>query len=307
MLRLARAGKNALLVAATGSGKTLAGFLPIISELVERPTEGLHTLYISPLKALATDVQRNLLAPVEEIGLPLRIETRSGDTPSDRKARQRVRPPHIMLTTPESLSLLLSYPDSGTLFAGLKTIVVDELHAFAKEKRGDLLSLSMARLQKFAPGLRRVGLSATISEPASYRGWLAPDADETLVDFITGDPGAEPDLSILIPDDQIPWAGHSGRHAARDVMELIERHKMTLIFCNTRSLAELIFQDLWAVNDQALPIGIHHGSLALEARRKVEAAMSSGRLRGLVATSSLDLGIDWGDVDLVIQMGAPKG
>jgi ATP-dependent Lhr-like helicase len=307
MLELARAGRNGLLVAATGAGKTLAGFLPTISELVENPADGLHTLYVSPLKALAVDVQRNLLGPIGEMGLPIRVETRSGDTPSDRKARQRVRPPQILLTTPESLSLLLSYPDSETLFAGLKTIVVDELHAFAKEKRGDLLALSMTRLQTFAPALRRVGLSATISDPDAYRGWLAPDADAELVDLITGDPGAEPDLSILIPDGRIPWSGHSGRHAAREVMELIKRHKTTLVFCNTRSLAELIFQDLWAVNDDALPIGIHHGSLALEARRKVEAAMSAGKLRGLVATASLDLGIDWGDIDLVVQMGAPKG
>jgi ATP-dependent Lhr-like helicase len=307
MLEVARRGRSALLVAATGAGKTLAGFLPTICDLIEQPYDGLHTLYVSPLKALGVDVQRNLLGPIGEMDLPIRVETRSGDTPSDRKARQRVRPPQILLTTPESLSLLLSYPDSATLFAGLKTIVVDELHAFAKEKRGDLLALSMARLQRFAPGLRRVGLSATISDPDAYRGWLAPDADESEVDLVIGDPGAEPDLSILIPDGRIPWSGHSGRHAARDVMELIERHKTTLIFCNTRSLAELIFQDLWAVNDQALPIGIHHGSLALEARRKVETAMSAGKLRGLVATASLDLGIDWGDIDLVVQMGAPKG
>ena len=193
------------------------------------------------------------------------------------------------------------------MFESLRTIVVDELHGFAKEKRGDLLSLSMSRLQKLAPGLRRVGLSATISDPDAYRSWLAPDADMELVDLVIGDPGAEPDLSILIPENKIPWGGHSGRHAAREVMELIEQHKTTLVFCNTRSLAELIFQDLWAVNDQALPIGIHHGSLAVEARRKVEAAMAAGRLRGLVATASLDLGIDWGDVDLVVQMGAPKG
>src|SRR6187200_949699 len=307
MLRLARAGKSALLVAATGSGKTLAGFLPTIAELVEQPTEGLHTLYISPLKALAVDVQRNLLGPIEEMGLPIRVETRTGDTPSDRKARQRVRPPQVLLTTPESLSLLLSYPDSFTLFDNLRTIVVDELHGFAKEKRGDLLSLSMSRLRKLAPGLRRVGLSATISDPDAYRSWLAPDADMDLVDLVRGDPGADPDLSILIPENKIPWGGHSGRHAAREVMELIEQHKTTLVFCNTRSLAELIFQDLWAVNDKALPIGIHHGSLAQEARRKVEAAMAAGKLRGLVATASLDLGIDWGDVDLVVQMGAPKG
>jgi len=296
-----------LLVAATGSGKTLAGFLPAICDLIENPAEGLHTLYVSPLKALGVDVQRNLLGPIGEMALPIRVETRSGDTPSDRKARQRVRPPQILLTTPESLSLLLSYPESAQLFAGLKTIVVDELHAFAREKRGDLLALSMARLQVLAPGLRRVGLSATISDPDAYRAWLGRDADPDRVALVTGEPGAEPELSILIPESKIPWGGHSGRHAAREVMNLIERHRTTLVFCNTRSLAELIFQDLWAVNEQALPIGIHHGSLALEARRKVEAAMAAGRLRGLVCTSSLDLGIDWGDIDLVVQMGAPKG
>jgi ATP-dependent Lhr-like helicase len=307
MVELARRGRSALLVAPTGAGKTLAGFLPTISQLAEQPGEGLHTLYVSPLKALAVDVQRNLLGPIEEMGLPIRVETRTGDTPSDRKARQRVRPPQLLLTTPESLSLLLSYPDSPRLFETLSTIIVDELHAFAKEKRGDLLSLAMARLEKLAPGLRRVGLSATISEPDAYRSWLALGADLERVDLVLGEPGAEPDLSILIPEDRIPWGGHSGRHAAREVMQLIEQHKTTLVFCNTRSLAELIFQDLWAVNDQALPIGIHHGSLAVEARRKVEAAMAAGRLRGLVATASLDLGIDWGDVDLVVQMGAPKG
>jgi len=312
MLDAAKRGRSALLVAATGSGKTLAGFLPAISDLTLRQAQGerdfgLHTLYVSPLKALGVDVQRNLVGPISEMGLDIRVETRSGDTPSNRKARQRVKPPQILLTTPESLSLLLSYPDSGMLFANLKEIVVDELHAFAREKRGDLLALSMARLQTLSPGARRVGLSATIADPASYRSWLAPNADASLVDLVTGDPGAEPDLRMLIPESKIPWGGHSGRHAAREVMDLIEAHKMTLVFCNTRSLAELIFQDLWAVNDKALPIGIHHGSLAQEARRKVEAVMADGRLRGLVATASLDLGIDWGNIDLVVQMGAPKG
>jgi ATP-dependent Lhr-like helicase len=307
MLDVARRGKSALLVAATGSGKTLAGFLPAICDLIENPTDRLHTLYVSPLKALGVDVQRNLVGPISEMGLDIRVETRSGDTPSDRKARQRVKPPQILLTTPESLSLLLSYPDSGMLFANLKEIVIDELHAFAREKRGDLLALSMARLQVLSPKLRRVGLSATIADPDAYRGWLAPEADASAVDLVLGDPGAEPHLEILIPESKIPWGGHSGRHAAVEVIHLIDRHKMTLVFCNTRSLAELIFQDLWAVNDKALPIGIHHGSLALEARRKVEAAMAAGRLRGLVATASLDLGIDWGDIDLVVQMGAPKG
>ncbi|MGU3315208.1 ligase-associated DNA damage response DEXH box helicase [Sphingomonas sp. M6A6_1c] len=307
MLREGRAGRHALLVATTGAGKTLAGFLPTLAELIEAPTEGLHTLYVSPLKALAVDIQRNLVTPIDEMGLSLRVETRTGDTPSDRKARQRVRPPQILLTTPESLSLLLSYPDSFTMFEGLRTIVIDEVHAFATGKRGDLLSLCMARLQRISPGLRRVALSATVADSDGYRAWLAPDGDIDQVAMVQGEPGAAPNIAILLPEDRIPWSGHSGRYAAEQVMAEIELHKTSIIFCNTRSLAELIFQDLWKVNTLSLPIGVHHGSLALEARRKVEGAMASGRLRALVATASLDLGVDWGDVDCVIQMGAPKG
>ena len=307
MLREGRAGRHALLVATTGAGKTLAGFLPTLTELIEAPTEGLHTLYVSPLKALAVDIQRNLVTPIDEMGLTLRVETRTGDTPSDRKARQRVRPPQILLTTPESLSLLLSYPDSVTMFEGLRTIVVDEVHAFATGKRGDLLSLCMARLQRISPNLRRVALSATVADSDGYRAWLAPDGDIDQVAMVQGEAGADPNIAILLPEGRVPWSGHSGRYAAEQVMAEIETHKTSIIFCNTRSLAELIFQDLWKVNTLSLPIGVHHGSLALEARRKVEGAMASGRLRALVATASLDLGVDWGDVDCVIQMGAPKG
>ncbi len=307
MLAEGRAGHHALLVAATGAGKTLAGFLPTLAELIEQPSEGLHTLYVSPLKALAVDIQRNLVTPLEEMGVDIRVETRTGDTPSDRKARQRIKPPQILLTTPESLSLLLSYPDSFTMFAGLRTIVIDEVHAFATGKRGDLLSLCMARLQRIAPDLRRVALSATVADPDGYRAWLAPDGDIDAVSLVHGDPGVDPDIAILLPEDRVPWAGHSGRYAAAQVMAEIETHKTTIVFCNTRSLAELIFQDLWKANAMQLPIGIHHGSLEKEARRKVEAAMAAGKLRALVATASLDLGVDWGDVDCVIQMGAPKG
>ena len=307
MLAAARSGRHALLVAPTGAGKTLAGFLPTLVELIGNPTEGLHTLYVSPLKALAVDVQRNLLNPIAEMGLDIRVETRTGDTPSDRKLRQRIRPPQILLTTPESLSLLISYPDSFLMFAGLKTIVIDEVHAFATQKRGDLLSLALSRLQAIAPGMRRVALSATVADADGYRGWLAPDGDIDLVTTVQGEPGADPQISILLPQGRVPWSGHSGRYAAEQVIAEIETHKTTLVFCNTRALAELIFQDLWKVNDLQLPIGIHHGSLSLEARRKVEAAMADGRLRGLVCTASLDMGIDWGDVDCVIQMGAPKG
>lgn len=307
MLAAAEAEQHALLVAPTGAGKTLAGFLPSIIDLAVNPREGLHSLYISPLKALAVDVQRNLLTPVAEMGLPIRIETRTGDTPSDRKARQRAKPPQMLLTTPESLSLLLSYPDSFRFFADLRTIIVDEVHAFASEKRGDLLSLSMARLQAINPGLRRVALSATVADADAYRRWLAPEGRTEDVILVEGEAGAPPDVNILIPEGRVPWSGHSGKYAARQVMAEIAKNRLTLVFCNTRGLAELIFQELWAVNDDTLPIGIHHGSLSREARRKVEGAMAEGRLKGLVATASLDLGIDWGDVDCVIQMGAPKG
>ncbi len=211
MLSAAQAGDHALLVAPTGSGKTLAGFLPTLAELIagsagEGPADGLHTVYVSPLKALAVDVQRNLLTPITEMGLDLRVETRTGDTPSDRKARQRERPPQILLTTPESLSLLISYPDAGRMLGSLKTIIVDEVHAFATTKRGDILNLAMSRLAALSPGLRRVGLSATIADPEAYQGWLAPDADAGSVRLVQGDPGAEPVIDILVPDGRIPWS-----------------------------------------------------------------------------------------------------
>ncbi|MEP7350290.1 MAG: ligase-associated DNA damage response DEXH box helicase [Sphingorhabdus sp.] len=307
MLDAASEGQHALLVAATGAGKTLAGFLPTLSDLIANPAEGLHTLYISPLKALAVDVRRNLLMPVEEMGLPIRIEARTGDTSSERKTRQRVKPPHILLTTPESLSLLLSHEDNVLLFSTLKRVIIDEVHAFANGKRGDLLSLSLARLQTLAPDMQRVALSATVSDPDGYRAWLAPDGDIDLVRLVKGEDAAEPDLQILLPEGRVPWAGHSGQHAVPQLIEEIGRNKITLIFCNTRFLAEYIFQKLWDANEPKYAIGIHHGSLSVEARRKVEGAMADGKLRALVCTASLDLGVDWGDVDCVIQMGAPKG
>jgi ATP-dependent helicase Lhr and Lhr-like helicase len=310
MLAAAARGEHALLVADTGAGKTLAGFLPTLVAFAGGAVvpDGLHTLYVSPLKALAHDVKRNLLAPVEEIGLPIRIETRSGDTPSERKARQRARPPHVLLTTPESLSLLLSYPDSTDLFATLQCVVIDEIHAFATTKRGDLLALALARLQAVQPDLRRVALSATPGDPQAYRAWLAPGGDAVRVTLVEGEPGAAPEVEIMQPvDTGMPWGGHAGSWAVPQLYDLIRRNRTTLVFCNTRFLAEYLFQLLWDVNDDTLPIGIHHGSLSREARAKVESAMARGGLRALVCTASLDLGVDWGDIDLVVQMGAPKG
>jgi ATP-dependent Lhr-like helicase len=319
MLAASDAGRHALLVADTGAGKTLAGFLPTLADFTPsrldgtEPPEGLHTLYVSPLKALAHDVQRNLLTPIEEIGLPIRVETRSGDTPSDRKKRQRMRPPHVLLTTPESLSLLLSYPDSFELFHGLKRIVIDEVHAFATGKRGDLLALALSRLQAIAPRMQRAALSATLANPQGFREWLAPlstgeQGEVDAVQLVEGEAGAAAEVEILLPDEErVPWGGHAAIWAIPQLYERIRTNRTTLIFTNTRFLAEYVFQNLWDVNEDNLPIGVHHGSLSKEARRKVEAAMARGELRALVATASLDLGVDWGDIDLVVQMGAPKG
>ncbi|MFU7527273.1 ligase-associated DNA damage response DEXH box helicase [Qipengyuania sp. ASV99] len=317
MLFKARAGAHALLVADTGAGKTLAGFLPTLCDFAPSmgapPAEGLHTLYVSPLKALAHDVKRNLLSPIEEIDLPIRVETRSGDTSSDRKKRQREKPPHVLLTTPESLSLLLSYPESRELFRDLKRVVIDEVHAFATGKRGDLLALSLARLQNFAPGHRRVALSATLANPLAFQEWLAPQGTDgtgeiVAADLVLGEPGAAPEVEILLPiEERVPWGGHAGRWAVDQLYAAIKANRTTLIFTNTRFLAEYIFQCLWDVNEDHLPIGVHHGSLSKEARRKVEDAMAAGNLRALVCTASLDLGVDWGNIDLVVQMGAPKG
>ncbi len=314
MLAAAAEMRDALLVADTGAGKTLSGFLPTLADFTPTrlvggpPPEGLHTLYISPLKALAYDVKRNLLAPIDEMGLPLRVETRSADTPSERKARQRANPPHILLTTPESLSLLLSHPESAKLFATLRRVVVDELHALAPGKRGDLLALSLARLRAMAPDMRVAGLSATLADIDGFRAWLSPSGNAEDVALVAGDPGAPPRVSILLPQGvRIPWSGHAGSWAIPQLYEQIRDHRTTLVFTNTRFLAEYIFQRLWDANEDKLPIGIHHGSLSREARAKVEGAMARGELRALVCTASLDLGVDWGDIDLVVQMGAPKG
>lgn len=293
-----------MLIAPTGGGKTLAGFLPSLVELGAAPPPGLHTLYISPLKALAADMKRNLTTPIDQMGLAIRVEDRSGDTSQTRKKAQRADPPHILLTTPESLALLLSYEDAPRLFSTLKRVVVDELHALAESKRGNQLMLCLSRLQAMAPGLRRVGLSATVEDPPALARFLAPHPAPCPI--LTADPGPDPDISILTTDTPPPWSGGGGRYAIPDVLAEVARHNTTLIFHNTRAQAEIFFHDLWLANSDGLPIGIHHGSLALEQRKKVEAAMVAGQLRAVVCTGSLDLGLDWGDVDLVIQVGAPK-
>jgi ATP-dependent Lhr-like helicase len=354
MIEAAGRGGDVLLIAPTGGGKTLAGFLPSLIELTQRAPRntrgGLHTLYISPLKALAVDVERNLLAPVREMGLPVRVESRTGDSSASKKQRQRVAPPDILLTTPEQLALFCAWEGARSYFEDLQCVIVDEIHAVHSSKRGDLLSLGLARLAHFAPRLRRIGLSATVDQPEMLAGWLsgapspsprmrgeggvrgsraaAPGVEDAFneskptpspyplpleergggkVAIIRGEPGAAPVVDVLLSNNRVPWAGHTAQHAMAEVYDVIAGAKMALVFVNTRWQAEFAFQELWRLNDAALPIALHHGSLAAEQRRKVEAAMARGDLRAVVCTSTLDLGIDWGEVDLVIQLAAPKG
>ena len=302
---LARASEPCqLLIAPTGGGKTMAGFLPTLAELAPGTHRGLHTLYISPLKALAADIKRNLTAPIAEMGLAIRVEDRTGDTSSHTKRRQRADPPQILLTTPESLALLISYEDAHRTFAGLQRVIVDEIHALAESKRGDQLMLALSRLSALAPGLRRVGLSATVEDPAAIARILARNPDPCAI--LAADPGPDPDIAMLTTEAPPPWSGGGGKHAIAAVLEQVKAHRTTLIFHNTRAQAELFFHNLWLANEDQLPIGIHHGALAREQRERVEQAMVAGELRAIVCTGSLDLGIDWGDVDLVIQVGAPK-
>lgn len=295
-----------LLIAPTGGGKTMAGFLPSLIELADADGQhaGLHTIYVSPLKALAADIKRNLRGPAEEMGLPIRIEDRTGDTTPTQKKRQRVDPPHILLTTPESLALLTSYEDAPRMFQGVQRVIVDEIHALAESKRGDQLMLALARLQTLCPDLRRVGLSATVEDPDGIARFLARHPDSC--DIVLADPGPDPDIAMLQTAEMPPWAGGGATYAIPAVLEQVRQHKTTLIFHNTRAQAEIFFHNLWLANDEGLPIGIHHGSLDRQQRERVEAAMVRGDLRAIVCTGSLDLGIDWGDVDLVIQIGAPK-
>ena len=300
--------RDTLLIAPTGGGKTLAGFLPSLIDLSEKPVgaaPSLHTLYISPLRALTNDIERNLNRPVSDLKLPITVGVRTGDTKSYQRSKQRKIPPDILLTTPESLMLLLSYPDAAEYFQNLKTVIIDELHSFATNKRGDFTCLALARLKTLAPDHIRFGLSATIADAGSAAKWLGPTAKPADILKVKGN--TPPRVTIMDAETRYPLGGHNPRFAVKEIYKAIEGAKSTIVFVNTRAQTELLFQQLWQVNEFGLPIGLYHGSLSRERRQRTEAMIASGDIRAVVSTSALEMGIDWGDVDLILQVGAPKG
>ena len=305
-LKLSENGYDVLLVAPTGGGKTLAGFLPSLNDLINNKPKknNLHTLYISPLKALTIDVHRNLTSPIEDQGLDIKVETRTGDTSAYKKNRQKVLPPDMLMTTPESLALLLSNKESKDYFKNLKYLVIDEIHTLVNTKRGDLLSLNLSRISSISPDCKRIGLSATVKNKNAVLKFLTSKKKAKTLNV---EETSVPKIDILETNNRVPWSGHMASYAIRDIYQKIKKSSLTIVFVNTRAQAELVFNKLWQENDNNLRIAIHHGSLEKEIRRKVESLMSLGKIDCVVATSSLDLGIDWGDVDLVVQIGSPKG
>lgn len=316
-------GESGLIHAPTGNGKTLAALLgPVIEWLGSREGERLmaaddpeppplRLLWVTPMRALANDTLDSLRQALGEMSIPWSAEKRTGDTGSSAKARQRKRMPSLLVTTPESLTILLSYADGPSLFKGLRGVVVDEWHELLGTKRGVQTELALARLRTISPGLRSWGLSATLGNIGeAARALVGTDAPEP--SLVRGLAPKSIEVECLIPEtiEQYPWAGHIGTRLIADVIERIESAGVTLLFTNTRSQAEIWFRDLLRRRpDMIGQIAVHHGSLDRAIRERVEGMLRThdSGLRCVVCTSSLDLGVDFSPVDQVIQVGSPKG
>ena len=304
-LSLIKKGFDVILHAPTGGGKTIGGFMPSIDDFINNnyKSQEFHTLYISPLKALTTDVQRNLLNPINDLKINIKVETRTSDTSTYNKAKQIRKPPNFLMTTPESFALLMARTDVINLFKNLKFVIIDELHTFFDSKRGHLLSLNVARLRSIKP-FQVIGLSATLKNTNLAKKYLSNNKNTKLVSTHSK---VAPEITILNSGNRIPWSGHSPRYALSEIYSEILKFKSSILFVNTRAQAEILFESLWAINNKNKKIAIHHGSLEKELRKKVEKEIVEGHVECVVATSSLDLGLDWGNIDLVMQIGAPKG
>ena len=309
-------GQSGLIHAPTGTGKTYAAWAgPLIEWMEEhagkqlpKRAPGLRVLWITPLRALVKDTTRSLQQLVDGLDLPWTIEERTGDTTGSIKAKQRKRFPSCLVTTPESLSLLLSYPETKEAFSDLRAVVVDEWHELLSTKRGVQTELGLARLRKWNPKLKTWGLSATLGNLEVARSaLLGTDQQGQLID---GDLKKKFQVDVLIPKDmeKFPWAGHLGGKMVEQVADRIEAAGTTLVFTNVRSQTEFWYNALLEVRpDWAEQIGIHHGSIDRKERKNVEDRLREGSIRAVVCTSSLDLGVDFSPVDQVIQIGGPKG
>jgi ATP-dependent helicase Lhr and Lhr-like helicase len=302
------AGKSGLLHAPTGQGKTLAVYLGPLAESLTQES-GCQVLWLTPLRALAADTLRALREPLEILAPGLTAEARTGDTPAALRARLRKKLPHTLVTTPESLSLMLTHADFPEKLAGLRCVIVDEWHELLGTKRGVQTELCLARLRAWIPGLRVWGLSATLGNLTEARRALLGSAFADSVE-VSADMKKPIVIETLIPReiDRFPWAGHIGTRLAGQVADEIEKAEVTLLFTNTRSQTEIWFQELSKLRPRWKgKLAMHHGSLDRAERDLAESGLRDGTLKCVVATSSLDLGVDFSPVDQVIQIGSPKG
>lgn len=313
-----RRSESGLVQVPTGAGKTYAAYLGPLSELIDEHrgrreateiTSSLRVLFITPLRAVSRDIELALRAPIDEMNLPLRVESRTGDTAQSVRDKQRERLPEILITTPESLCVLLTRENTPALFSSLSAVIVDEWHELLTSKRGTQVELCLARLREFAPRARTWTLSATLPNlnqaARAAVGMAAPDPT-----IIRGEMRREITIQTLTPapGSRMPWAGHLGMHMLPRVVEALDPAVSTLVFTNTRSQSELWFQAILHAKPEWEPIlALHHGSLDRDEREAVEGGLKSGTLRIVVATSSLDLGVDFSSVERVIQIGSVKG
>ena len=302
------AGKSGLIHAPTGLGKTLAAWLGPVQACWDEPDE-LRVLWITPLRALAADTLRSLREPIEALGRKWTVAARTGDTPQSQRAKLKVRYPFCLVTTPESLSLMLSYEDAGARFSALKAIVVDEWHELLSSKRGIQTELCLARLRTLAPGVQTWGLSATIGNlPEARAVLLGSGAGGGVTVHSTA--SKRVDIETLLPTsmEAFPWSGHLGIRMLPEVIRRIDAAKTTLLFTNTRSQTEIWFQEILDARPDWEPVlAMHHGSLEKEEREAVEQRLRDGAVKCVVCTSSLDLGVDFSPVEQVLQVGSPKG
>ena len=309
MWRAVWAGESGLLNATTGTGKTLAAWLgPLLESGSEPPAPGIRVLWVTPLRALARDLERALQEPLEFLGSSWRIEQRTGDTSSGRRKRQQTKPPAALITTPESLSLLLTQSAMLPALASVSTVIVDEWHEFLGSKRGVQLELVLSRLRSLSPRLRVWGLSATLPDlQGAMRALLGPARAGRI---IRAPQVKRYFIDSLIPHsiERFPWRGHLGLTLLPQVLQRLEQGRTSLVFTNTRSQAELWYQAIISARlDWLTTTAIHHGSIDAKIRRKIEDGLKLGELRCVVCTSSLDLGVDFPPVDQVLQIGSPKG